>query len=65
MITKKMVVVLVLIAVILAVVSLSYTVMNPSQKISTNAPANDIASTSGVGKVGVKISPPAVETKNP
>lgn len=57
MMTKKVVMVLVIIAVILAVVSLTYTLMTPSQKISTNVPAISVGSSSGSGQVGVIVTP--------
>ena len=63
MITKKMVVVLIVIAIILASISV-YTLMTPNNnKISTDAPAPEVVSSSGAGQVGVIITPPAIEDK--
>jgi len=61
MISKKVAVVLVIIAVILATISLAYTLVNHNQKISTEAPSSE--SSSGSGKVGVIVNPPIVEDK--
>jgi hypothetical protein len=63
MIAKKVVVILVIIAVILATISLGYTLMTPSQKIPTNNPSSEALSNSGSGKIGVTINSPLVEDK--
>jgi uncharacterized protein YpmB len=64
MVTKKTVVILVIIAVILAAVSLGYTLMNPAQKVSTSAPAYISGSSSGSGQVGVIVNPPAIQDRS-
>ena len=63
MVIKKTVMVLIIIAVILAAVSLTYTLMTPSSKVSTSAPAYVSGSSSGSGQVGVIVNPPAIENR--
>lgn len=58
--SKKVVTILVIIAVVLAGFSIVYTQFGLGEKISTNAPES---SESGVGKVGINILPPITEDK--
>ena len=63
MVSKKLVITLVIIAIILASVSIAYTVTNFGKSIPTNAPGSHEGSEAG--KVGVTILPGSnVEDKN-
>jgi len=58
--SKKTVVILVIIAIVLVVFSVAYTQLGLGEKISTNAPES---SESGLGEVGINILPPVTEDK--
>jgi hypothetical protein len=63
MVSKKLVIVLVIIAIILASVSVAYTVTSSGKSIPTNVPGTH--ENSGAGKVGVTILPNSdIEDKN-
>ncbi|VVB78289.1 Uncharacterised protein [uncultured archaeon] len=61
MVSKKVVVILVIVAIILASLSVTYSLMKSGQKIPTNSPSE--IKGSGQGKVGVTVNPPSVEDK--
>jgi hypothetical protein len=62
MLSKRVVLVLVVIAVILALVTVSYSMINSEKKVSSEIPnVNNVAD--GVGRVGVTIDSPTIEDK--
>ena len=62
MLTRKAVVVLVIIAIVLASFSICFNVFDLGGKITKSSTGNVI--NTGEGNVGVAISPPAVEDKS-
>jgi len=58
--SKKTVVLLVIIAIAFAVFSVAYTQFGLGEKVSTTAPAS---SESGLGEVGINILPPITDDK--
>jgi hypothetical protein len=58
---KKVVIALVVIAIILAAISISYSFFNIGEKISTKSP--DDVKVEGSGKIGVVVIPPQLEDK--
>ena len=60
---KKVVAILVILALVLSLVSLTYTMLSPFREVKLITPKTEIKS-SGQGKVGVVIDSPEIETKN-
>jgi len=60
---KKVVAILVILALVLSLVSLAYTMLSPFHEVKLITPKTEIKS-SGQGKVGVVIDSPQIETKN-
>lgn len=63
MVSKKIVIIFVIIALILAVFSVMLSVVNSGERISTTTPSV-ILEDVGEGKVGIEIVPPVIEDKN-
>ena len=59
---KKVVVLLVIIALILAIASVTFMVLDSGKKVSTTSPQGSDSSV-GQGEVGIGILPPVVEDK--
>jgi hypothetical protein len=65
MFTKRVVITLVIIALVLAVFSISLNAMKNTEKISSVVPTgNVIKSAKGSGEVGVTVLTPSIEDKN-
>ena len=61
MVSKKILITLVIISILLAIVSLNYGAFSFGEKISTQSNSGD--SSSEQGKVGIEIMPPVIEDK--
>ena len=64
MMDKKVVVVLVVLALILATVSIAYSMFSNSGKEVQSVNAHVIARSGGTGRIGVQIDTPSIENKN-
>ena len=61
MVSKKVVTILIIVALVLAIGSVIYNSISEGNKVSTNVPAID---NSGAGEVGVEVVAPILEDKN-
>ena len=62
MVSKKVVTILIIVALVLAIGSIVYGSVNKGEKVSTTVP--EVTEDTGAGEIGVTVLPPVVEDKN-